>query len=59
MASAGLAAVSEAAKLMLHTAAKHNGRRVTGVVVSAGLASKTAKVRVGGEEWNKKVQKVR
>lgn len=32
---------------------------VTGVVVSAGLAAKTVKVRVGGEEWNKKVRKVK
>lgn len=32
---------------------------LTGVVVSAGLAPKTVKVRVGGEEWNKKVRKVK
>lgn len=32
---------------------------LTGVVVSAGLAAKTVKVRVGGEEWNKKVRKVK
>lgn len=59
MASMGLAAVPEAAKLIFHTAAKRNGNKVTGVVLSAGLAEKTAKVRVGGEEWNKKVRKVR
>lgn len=38
-------------------------RRVThelhGVVVSAGLMEKTAKVRVGGQKWNKIVHKVR
>ncbi|PSR85504.1 hypothetical protein BD289DRAFT_348996, partial [Coniella lustricola] len=32
-------------------------RVVTGVVVSAGLSDKTVKVRVGGEEWNKKIKK--
>jgi small subunit ribosomal protein S17 len=38
-------------------------RRVTtelrGVVVSAGLMEKTVKVRVGGQKWNKTVNKVR
>lgn len=38
-------------------------RRVThelhGVVVSAGLMDKTVKVRVGGQKWNKIVNKVR
>lgn len=38
-------------------------RRVThelhGVVVSAGLMQKTVKVRVGGQKWNKVVNKVR
>lgn len=37
-------------------------RRVThemhGVVVSAGLMQKTVKVRVGGQKWNKIVNKV-
>lgn len=37
-------------------------RRVThelhGVVVSAGLMDKTVKVRVGGQTWNKVVNKV-
>lgn len=37
-------------------------RRVThelrGVVVSAGMMDKTAKVRVGGQKWNKIVHKV-
>jgi hypothetical protein len=37
-------------------------RRVThelhGVVVSAGLMDKTVKVRVGGQKWNKIVNKV-
>lgn len=37
-------------------------RRVThelhGVVVSAGLMQKTVKVRVGGQKWNKVVNKV-
>ncbi|KAF3763735.1 nucleic acid-binding protein, partial [Cryphonectria parasitica EP155] len=28
-----------------------------GVVISAGLAAKTVKVQIGGEEWNKKVKK--
>ena len=30
-----------------------------GVVVSAGLMQKTVKVRVGGQKWNKVVNKVR
>jgi ribosomal protein S17 len=38
-------------------------RRVThelhGVVVSAGLMDKTVKVRVGGQKWNKIVNKVK
>lgn len=37
-------------------------RRVThelhGVVVSAGLMQKTVKVRVGGQKWNKIINKV-
>jgi small subunit ribosomal protein S17 len=37
-------------------------RRVThelhGVVVSAGLMQKTVKVRVGGQKWNKVINKV-
>lgn len=37
-------------------------RRVThelhGIVVSAGLMQKTVKVRVGGQRWNKVINKV-
>lgn len=33
-------------------------RELNGVVVSAGLMQKTVKVRVGGQQWNPKVQKV-
>lgn len=37
-------------------------RRVThelhGIVVSAGLMQKTVKVRVGGQKWNKIINKV-
>lgn len=33
-------------------------RELHGVVVSAGLMQKTVKVRVGGQKWNKRVQKV-
>lgn len=43
------------------TAARAAGRFVkemNGIVVSAGLAQKTAKVRVSKEEWNKKIKKV-
>ena len=43
------------------TAARAAGRFVketNGIVVSAGLAQKTAKVRVAKEEWNKKIKKV-
>ncbi|CAN8104995.1 unnamed protein product [Discula destructiva] len=57
MASMGLATIPEAARGLFHAATRRNGNTVTGVVVSAGLADKTVKVRVGGEEWNKKVQK--
>ncbi|ROW15621.1 hypothetical protein VPNG_02014 [Cytospora leucostoma] len=42
------------------TAARAAGRFVkemNGIVVSAGLAQKTAKVRVSKEEWNKKIKK--
>lgn len=61
MASTGLttAVVPDIAKAVWNSVVKRNGNRVTGVVISAGLAQKTVKVRVGGEEWNKKVQKVR
>lgn len=58
MASAALASVPQAAKSVLAAAARRTGNTTTGVVVSAGLAQKTAKVRVGGEIWNRKVQKV-
>ncbi|KAF3801060.1 hypothetical protein GCG54_00010121 [Colletotrichum gloeosporioides] len=33
-------------------------RELHGVVVTAGRMSKTVKVRVGGQQWNQKVQKV-
>ncbi|WYZ43021.1 hypothetical protein EsH8_VI_000720 [Colletotrichum jinshuiense] len=33
-------------------------RELNGVVVSAGLMQKTVKVRVGGQQWNPKVQKM-
>lgn len=33
-------------------------RELPGVVVSAGLAQKTVKVRVGGHQWNNQVKKV-
>ena len=39
-------------------AAKKTFRELQGVVVSAGLMSKTVKVRVGGLKWNARVQKV-
>lgn len=58
MASMNLAVVPEAARSIFHVAARRNGNTLTGIVVSAGLAEKTVKVRVGGEVWNKKVQKV-
>lgn len=51
-------AVPEAAQSILRSAVRRNGNTTTGVVISAGLAEKTVKVRVGGEVWNKKVQKV-
>lgn len=38
-------------------AAKKTFRELQGVVVSAGLMSKTVKVRVGGLKWNARVQK--
>ncbi|KAJ4387999.1 hypothetical protein N0V93_008602 [Gnomoniopsis smithogilvyi] len=57
MASAALASVPQAAKSVVAAAARRTGRTATGVVVSAGLAEKTAKVRVGGEIWNQKVKK--
>ncbi len=34
-------------------------RELHGVVLSAGLADRTVKVRVGGQKWNKVVKKVR
>lgn len=59
MASTALASVPEAAKSFFAAASRRrNGNTATGVVVSAGLAQKTAKVRVGGDIWNQKVQKV-
>ncbi|KAF9870388.1 putative ribosomal protein S17 [Colletotrichum karsti] len=39
-------------------AARQVIREVHGVVVSAGLMQKTVKVRVGGQQWNRKVQKM-
>ncbi|KAK1844089.1 ribosomal protein s17 [Colletotrichum chrysophilum] len=33
-------------------------RELHGVVVTAGRMSKTVKVRVGGQQWNQKVQKM-
>jgi hypothetical protein len=33
-------------------------RELSGIVISAGLASNTVKVQVAKEEWNKKVKKV-
>lgn len=42
----------------LVAAAQRTFRELHGVVVSAGLMQKTVKVRVGGQEWNKRVQKV-
>ncbi|KAK2747815.1 ribosomal protein s17 [Colletotrichum kahawae] len=33
-------------------------RELHGVVVTAGRMSKTVKVRVGGQQWNRKVQKM-
>ncbi|KIH89094.1 hypothetical protein SPBR_07880 [Sporothrix brasiliensis 5110] len=38
-------------------AAKKTFRELHGVVVSSGLMQKTVKVRVGGQIWNKRVQK--
>lgn len=34
-------------------------KKVIGVVVSAGKMQKTVKVRVAGQEWNKRIGKVR
>ena len=42
--------VAKAARLVTH--------ELHGVVVSAGLMQKTVKVRVGGQKWNKIVNKV-
>jgi hypothetical protein len=42
--------VAKAARLVTH--------ELHGVVVSAGLMQKTVKVRVGGQKWNKVVNKV-
>lgn len=59
MASAALASsVPQAVKNVFATTARRTGNTATGVVVSAGLAEKTAKVRIGGEIWNNKVKKV-
>lgn len=59
MASAALASsVPQAVKNAFTTTARRTGNTATGVVVSAGLAEKTAKVRIGGEIWNNKVKKV-
>lgn len=64
MASAALTTAVEAATTALTSTAQRMSRPgrpvsvATGIVVSAGLASKTVKVEVGGEEWNKKVRKV-
>jgi small subunit ribosomal protein S17 len=33
-------------------------RELHGIVVTAGLMQKTVKVRVGGQKWNKQLQKV-
>ncbi|KAL0936675.1 mitochondrial 37S ribosomal protein uS17m [Colletotrichum truncatum] len=40
------------------TAVRQVFRELHGVVVSAGLMQKTVKVRVGGQQWNQKVQKM-
>lgn len=40
-------------------AARRVSHELHGVVVSAGLMDKTVKVRVGGQKWNKIVNKVR
>jgi small subunit ribosomal protein S17 len=40
------------------TAVRQTFRELHGVVVTAGLMQKTAKVRVGGQRWNNKVKKV-
>lgn len=39
-------------------AARRVAHELHGVVVSAGLMQKTVKVRVGGQKWNKVVNKV-
>jgi small subunit ribosomal protein S17 len=40
------------------TAVRQTFRELHGIVVTAGLMQKTVKVRVGGQTWNKKLQKV-
>lgn len=52
---------STAVASTIATTARVAGRfakETNGIVVSAGLAQKTAKVRVAKEEWNKKIKKV-
>lgn len=39
-------------------AAKRVTHELQGIVVSSGLMDKTVKVRVGGQKWNKVVNKV-
>ncbi|TDZ19745.1 37S ribosomal protein S17 [Colletotrichum sidae] len=40
------------------TAVRQVFRELHGIVVSAGRMQKTVKVRVGGQQWNQKVQKM-
>lgn len=60
MASAAALAssVPQAVKNVFANTARRTGNTATGIVISAGLAEKTAKVRIGGETWNNKVKKV-
>lgn len=51
-------AVSAAAKTVTRTPSGGISREFSGIVVSAGLAQNTVKVKVAKEEWNKKVKKV-
>lgn len=51
-------AAAAAAKTVSKTASGVLSREMSGIVVSAGLASNTVKVQVAKEEWNKKVKKV-
>jgi hypothetical protein len=62
MATPAKAAVANlSAKALAH--ASNTGRQLTGsktaVVVTAGTMDKTVKVRLWGQRWEKKIQKVR